>query len=351
MKNNLIKVLIAEDSKVVEHILRDIFSEENGFRVIGCAEDGKQAYELTKSLCPDVVTMDIEMPNVDGFEATKMIMTDTPTPIVVISSHVNSTNLNVTFNALEAGALSVIDKPKNVDSDDFERQKQHIITTVQAMSEVHVIRRRKAGSTKPAHVMPNIHVNGAYDILAFGASTGGPEALKSIISGLPASLSVPVVIVQHITPGFINGLIDWLQSHSALHVELISHSEQVLTPGTIYFAPDDRHLTIKQGPKPIAMLDDLPLICNFRPSVNRLFSSLASSYPKEAVAGLLTGMGSDGAEGLLEMKQAGCHTFIQDELSSIVFGMPGVAKQLDAYNDIVGLDIISEYVTELFKEN
>lgn len=351
MTDSLIKVLIAEDSKVMEIIFKSIFTEENGFEIVGCAVNGIEACELTKKRHPDVITMDIEMPEMNGYEATEVIMTESPTPIVVISSFVKTLNLNVTFNALNAGALAVIDKPVNVNSDEFESQKEYIIRTVKAMSEVHVVRRRKPKKiSKPVHEKSFTGGNNKFEIIAIGCSTGGPEALKTIISGLPANLPVPIVIVQHISHGFIDGLVSWLKLHTALDIELISASKQRLLPGKIYFAADDKHLLIKNDTHPIALFDDSPPINHFKPSVTPLFSSLATEYPGTSAAGLLTGMGRDGADGLLEMKQAGCHTFIQDELSSIVFGMPGAAKELNAQNDIVPLDNIADFIVGLLKE-
>ena len=348
MSTSTLKVLIAEDSLVVATLLKNMLEEDENIQVVGVAKTGSKAVEMTLRLKPDIITMDIEMPELNGFEATKQIMAQCPTPIVVISGNVNNAALNTTFNALNAGALTVIEKPHDVLNAGFESQKRSLLTTIRALSEVRVIRRRRATKlTSPRNKLEQFSSK-KLELLALGLSTGGPEVLYFILSQLPAAFPVPIVIVQHISKGFLPGLVKWLSHKCVLKIEIISEGNQILRPGTVYFADDDQHLIIKKGDLPIAQLEDSPAIEHFKPSVGRLFTSIASAYPASAMAGLLTGMGRDGAEGLLAMKQAGCQTFIQDEESCVVFGMPGQAKTLNAHCEELDLINIPSFLTNTF---
>lgn len=347
-----IKILIAEDSPVIAALLKSMIHETDDMHVIAIAKNGAEAVEFTKQYKPNLITMDIQMPIKNGFEATKEIMADCPTPIVVISSHANSASLNTTFNALQSGALTVIEKPSDILSAGFSVQKNTILNTLRALSEVRVIRRRFGNLPDVDLPVEKKKITSLNDlkIVALGSSTGGPEALYFILSQIPDNFSLPIVIVQHITDGFLPGLITWLQRKSALPIEMIAENNQPLLPGHVYFAPDGMHLGIKKGEAtPIAFFERSDPIDYFRPSVSYLFSSIAESYPKQALAGLLTGMGRDGASGLLKMKESGSHTFIQSESSCVVFGMPGVAKRIGAECDIIDLMKIPEYIKKIIK--
>lgn len=344
----MIRILIAEDSKVIALLLRGILENEPDMKVVGVAEDGAKAIQMSRDLRPDLVTMDIHMPQVDGFSAIRTIMAETPIPIVVVSSLSSSTEQDVTFRALEEGAVAVIEKPQTLSDSDFERTRRQLVETVRAMAEVKVVKRRlnsqrPAERTGPCALQPR----GEYKVLAIGCSTGGPQVLHRILSALPADFPIPVVVVQHITHGFIKGLVEWLQGHTPLKVKLAENGEP-LRHSSIYFAPDDYHLLIaksRDGFK--ARLENGEPVRGFMPSVDQLFHSIARSCSGQAIGILLTGMGDDGARGLLEMKRNGCHTLIQDEASSVVFGMGGSALALDAVNRIVELKEISGYLANL----
>jgi len=335
--NKKIRILIAEDSKVVTELLRSILDAEPDFEVIACVDNGNDAVKMTKKLKPDLVTMDIHMPIMNGVEATYIIMSEFPTPIVVISAHVNPEEMHNAFDALKAGALTVIEKPNDVLHAGFESTKRTLLNTLRALSEVRVTRRRKIHK-KPT-LEKVIYSKSAHkvEIAGLGTSTGGPEALYFVLANLKSDIAVPIVIVQHITDGFLPGLISWLECKSNLPIH-IAEDQQLLKKGHVYFAPNNFHLTIKHSLSgPIAILDDSAAVAGFKPSATKLFLSIAAAYPQNAIAGLLTGMGSDGAEGLLEIKKSGSHTFIQNESSSIVFGMPGSAKKMEAECDVVDL--------------
>jgi len=348
----MVRILIAEDSEVVTMLLKAIFENEPDFEVIGHARDGREAVQMTHDLKPDLITMDIRMPRMDGFEATRMIMANTPTPIVVVSSSVDNEELRITFRAIEEGALAVFEKPQGFGHPDFDMMRTELVDTVRAMAEVKVIKHKLFRQVHKVDIFETaiLQKTKAYHIVALGCSTGGPQALLRILGSLPIGFPVPLVIVQHISKGFIGGLAQWLQGNSLLDVKLVEHGE-LLNAGTIYFGPDNYHFSIKRNDRGlVAELTDSPPVNGFRPAVTPLFQSIAHNCGGHAIVGLLTGMGGDGAQGLLEARQASCHTFVQDEESSIVYGMPGTALALDAAEQIVELDRMAAYITNLVRE-
>ena len=348
----MIRILIAEDSQVVALLLKALFELEPDMQVVGHARNGREAVQMTHELKPDLVTMDIRMPVMDGFEATRQIMASDPTPIVVVSASVDNEELSITFKAIEEGALSVIEKPRGISHPDFDTIRRELIETVRAMAEVKVIRRRffarPADVDIGAPIVPPLQSGArSYELLAIGCSTGGPQVLHRIFSSLAAGFPVPIVVTQHISKGFIGGLIDWLSVSTPLKVKVAQAGEK-LQPGTIYFAPDDRHLKVlRSGPELVVSLGIEPEVNGFRPSACPMFKSVASACGKQAVGVLLTGMGVDGAEGLLAMRKAGGHTLVQDEESSVVYGMPGAALALDAADQVVEIDRMSSYLTNI----
>ncbi|OIO74813.1 MAG: hypothetical protein AUJ57_01495 [Zetaproteobacteria bacterium CG1_02_53_45] len=342
----MIRILVVEDSIVVTMLLKAMFAAESDFEVVGHARNGEEGVRLTHELKPDLITMDIRMPVMDGFEATCEIMRSTPTPIVVISSSVDAEELRITFRAIEMGALAVIEKPFGPKHPDYDKGRRNMIATIRAMASVKVVRRnRKEVRIRPAvTAMCRTAVQKAFEVVAIGCSTGGPQALKSILSELSASFPLPVVIVQHISHGFVQGLVSWLNSVSPLQVKIAQHGE-VLLPGHVYIAPDDRHmLVIRLNNRLMVSLDDSPLIGQFRPSATSLLQSVATTCGEMAIGMLLSGMGDDGASGLLELRQAKGHTLVQDQQSSVVYGMPGSALKLDAVDKVLNLDEIPSYL-------
>ncbi len=341
----MIKILIVDDSKTETSLLQSLFESESDLRVVGCARNGKEALKLTETLKPNLITMDLAMPILDGLEATRLIMSQYPTPIVIISSRLDNYALDASFKALSAGALAVLEKPRmNAAS---RPANTRIIETVRSMAEIKVVKRRFQTpplKTKPL-IKPKAFQSGKeFEIIAIGSSVGGPQALKVILTPLPAHFPVPIVIVQHMTEGFIQGFTQWLDNQVALHVKEAEDFE-LLRPGTVYFAPDKRHLEVIRNEKGLcAKLSEGEPVTGFYPSATVLLKSVAAVSGPQAIGLLLTGMGSDGALGLLELKNAQGYTLTQDAESTVVFGMAGVAHSLGAVDRSVDLDKIAGYL-------
>ena len=346
----MIKILIVDDSETETTILKHILEGNADFQVIGCAKNGAEAVKLVPKLKPDIITMDIQMPIMDGFEATRLIMSQNPTPIVVISSKLNDIELDTTFRALNAGALSVLAKPFHVTSPTFKVEQKRIIDTIRSMAEIKVVKRRAPVDKSPQKSITQPEAtehHGTQEIVAIGASIGGTQALNAILSKLPIDFPVPIVIVQHMMPGFITSFTKWLDDNTQLAVQEIT-DKQVLKKGTVYFATDHLHFEIqRQNGHLMSKLVKAPPVSGFCPSITVLLQSVAKNCGRRAIGILLTGMGSDGAEGLLAMKEAHGHTIIQDKDSSIVFGMAGVAQTLGAVENILKLNKIADYLIKI----
>lgn len=354
----MLRILIVEDSSVVAMLLKAIFQQEQDMQVVGHAKNGREGVQMAQDLKPDVITMDIRMLVMDGFEATRMIMADNPTPIVVVSSSVDDAELRITFRAIEEGALAVMEKPRGFTHPDFEEIRRDLVDTVRAMAGVKLFRRKKVARTQDA-VIPQGVVSPerwarqrakGYELLAIGCSTGGPQVLQRIFSRLPADFPVPIVVTQHISKGFVGGLVSWLAGNTLLKVKLAVRDE-VLKAGVVYFAPDDHHLLVTRGASGLMVdLNQAPLCNGFRPSASVMFRAVAETCRGRAVGALLTGMGVDGADGLLTLRQAGSHTVVQDEISAVVYGMPGAAIALDAVDQKVDADKMAAYFSRMVQQ-
>jgi len=328
----MIKVLVVEDSPVVRELLSHILSSDPGMEVVGTACNGEEALEAVERFKPDIITMDVQMPKMNGFDAARRIMETTPTPIVVVSGSLEPQEVSTTFRALESGALAVVRKPPGMGHPDHAESSSELIRTVKAMSEVKVVRRWARATRVPvaaaapsvieAEVKPSPV---AIKLIAIGASTGGPLALQAILAELPADFSAPIAVVQHIAPGFIRGFVEWLDRSTKLSVGIATHGEKLL-PGRVYLAPDGSQMLVG-NPGRILLTSDEPEN-GLRPSVSSLFRSVAHAYGQRAIGILLTGMGKDGAEELALMKQMGSITIAQDEESSVVYGMPKEATRM-----------------------
>ena len=326
-----IQVLVVEDSPVERELLVRILSTDLDIQVVGTARNGAAALAFLQQQKPDVITMDINMPDMDGYETTRRIMETCPVPIVIVSVSWDSEETTATFRALEAGAVAGVAKPRGLGHSDHEETTQRLIQTVKAMAEVKVVRRwarhrrvQQEPAVSPLAVRPQ-EEPAEIKLIAVGSSTGGPLVLQVLLSRLRKDFSLPVVIVQHIVPGFLGGLVEWLAQTTGRQVRTAAHGEH-LHPGRVYFAPDGFHTGVERDGL-IALHKGAPEH-GVRPSVSYLFRSVANTLGKQAVGVLLTGMGRDGAEELRLMKQNGAVTIAQDKESSVVYGMPGEAVKL-----------------------
>ncbi|MGC8781187.1 MAG: chemotaxis-specific protein-glutamate methyltransferase CheB [Anaerolineae bacterium] len=329
----MIRVLIVEDSPTLRMLLKTVLESDPEIAVIGMATSGEEGVRQALALKPDLITMDVHLPGMDGFTATRRIMEQQPTPIVIVSSSVDHHEVMTTFNAIQAGALDVLRKPTSIDHPDFAALRERLITTVKLMAEVKVIRRyRSPMAARGAGERPQ--AGRPYSLVAIGASTGGPAALNAILKELPAGFPLPVLVVQHMTAGFTAGLVSWLQLESRLTVKVAEDGEN-LRPGTVYVAPDDTHLVV--AARGVVGLSKAPPVSHVRPSATVLFESVARVYGGDAIGVLLTGMGDDGAVGLRAMRERGALTIVQDEATSAVYGMPKAAVELGAAGQVLPL--------------
>lgn len=327
----MIKVLVVEDSAVARELISQILSTDPEMTVIGTAADGAEALDFVSRIRPDVITMDIIMPKMDGFEATRRIMETNPIPIVIVSASLVKEEVEKTWRAVEAGAVAVLEKPRYSDFLNRSGDAAKLVQTVKLMSQVKVVRRwKKSLAPKPVESAP-IKIaprrRKAVKAVVMGASTGGPQTLQRILSMLPATYPVPILVVQHITPGFTAGFVDWLDRSCSLKVRIGTDGERAI-PGTVYVAPDGLQMKIDNRCRIAALRDDPEN--GLRPAVAYLFRSAALAFGDCAVGVLLTGMGRDGAAELKQMRDRGAVTIAQDKTSSIIYGMPGEAMKLEA---------------------
>ena len=346
----MVKVLIVEDSLVVREFLEYVLGSDPGIQVIGTATNGEESLRFLSGQKPDVITMDINMPKMNGFEATRRIMETVPTPIVIVSGSWNTDEVATTFKAVEAGALAVVARPNGIGHPEHEKTARDLVETVKLMSEVKVVRRWPRYRQQLAPSRPTLIKAGlpTVRVVAIGTSTGGPVVLQIILSALPKDFPVPVLIVQHISPSFTLGLVEWLARSSGLPVHLATDGEYTL-PGHVYVAPDGAHLGIAAGGR-LALSTEEPEH-GLRPSVSHLFRSVTAVYGRNAAGILLTGMGKDGAQELRAMRDAGALTIVQDEESSVVYGMPGEAVRLDAARYVLTPESIATALESLVRNN
>lgn len=343
----MIKVLIVEDSRVSQEHLKYILDAEPDFKVIGVVADGLAAINFLQEQKPDVILMDINMPKLNGIEATRRIMESQPVPIVIISGTYNLKETTMAFEAMRAGAVVAIEKPKGIGHSDYEATAKHLARTVKLMAEVKVVRRRashppKPVSTTPAVALPKSAVPSK--LVVIGASAGGPVALEIILARLAKDFAAPVLVVQHITPGFLEGLVAGLSRTSSLPIQIGVHGES-LQAGRVYFAPDNHHMGIDGLDRLVLSQDPPENGC--RPAVSYLFRSVATHGPKNAVGVLLTGMGKDGAAELKLMKDKGLITIVQDVSTSLVYGMPGEAVKLGGAQHVLPVNQVAAMLNRL----
>ena len=344
MTDRKISVLVVDDSKVAQMLLAHILESDPEIRVVGAVSDGQAALDFVKEHAPDVILMDLHMPRMDGFEATRRIMETQPVPIIVCTATTDPRAVATTFRVMEAGAVACLGKPVGREHADFDEMAENIRQTVKLMSEVKVVRRWARGRFAPAAapVAHPVTVNRAHAEITFigiGASTGGPQVLQEILMGLPKAFPAPILIVQHIAHGFLPGLAEWLNQTTGLQIHIGAYGICPL-PGHVYLAPDDFHMGISASGC-ILLTKEEPEN-GLRPAVSYLFRSLADVCGPAAVGVLLTGMGKDGATELKLMKDKGAVTIAQDRDSSVVHGMPGEAIKLGGATHVWPADKIAD---------
>jgi len=342
-----IKVLIIDDSALVRKMLTTIFEQAAGFEVVGTAQDPIIARNKIKQLNPDVLTLDVEMPRMDGLTFLSNLMRLRPMPVVMVSS-LTQKGADVTLDALALGAVDFVSKPSALGGG-LDQYADEIIAKVRMAAGARVNARKHSITGAPAPISASQtadavlarktgkrHFRTTEKIVALGASTGGTEATAQVLAMLPSGFPA-IVISQHLPAAFSASYADRLDRNCQMKVKLAEHGEQVI-PGHVYLAPGEQHLLVKRdGARYVCSLNDGPPVNRHRPSVDVMFRSVAQNVGPNAIGVMLTGMGADGAEGMKEMLDAGAYTLIQDEATSVVWGMPGSAYKLGAAKDVKAL--------------
>lgn len=345
-KAGVINIVVVDDSATSRELLLGLFRGSSDIQVIGTGFNGMDAVALVKRLHPDVVIMDIRMPKLDGLEATKQIMREAPTPIVLVTGSSVSQDVDLSFKALRAGALTVVSKPGINDTETCN----NIVQTVRLMADVPVLHhfRTRDGADKKPQAEAKQGLVEEFDVflkqrlpeikvIGIAASTGGPSALVTVLGGLPKDFPLPILVVQHITEGFAKGLATWLRTQVNIDVNLAIQGDK-LQAGKVYLSPDDYHLQVStRGTIHLTKEDAYK---GLRPSANYLFNSLARIYGRHAMGVVLTGMGDDGAEGATALHKANGLVIAQDEQSSVVYGMPREVKMRNAVDQVLSLEHI-----------
>ena len=347
MSPSPVRVLLVDDSLIALTILSRMLSSSPDIHVVGKARSGREALELIPRLQPTVICTDLHMPDMDGLELTKEIMGRFPRPILVVSAAVHPEDTHNVFSLLEAGAIDILPKPRGGLAADEQRVAQELISKIKIISGVVALTRRQkmtpglaslqTGPTTPA-TPPRPR------IVAIGASTGGPQALRTILAQLPADFPAPILCVQHISDGFLGGLVDWLATCCPMPVKIAQSGELPLV-GTVYFPQEGTHLEIDKDGK--LSSSHKPPVDGHRPSVTITFQSVAEYCGDGAIGILLTGMGDDGAKGMQEIFEAGGITIAQNEESSTVFGMPKQAIALGAVKYVLPVSKIGFMLPDL----
>lgn len=352
-----IRVVIVDDSALMRRVIAELLEQDSAIRVVGKARDGREAIALVQELRPDIVTMDVRMPVMDGLATTEYLMAYCPTPILVLTASLAKHDIDITFKMLGAGALEVIEKPSGGDPAELARTGHELIRRIKILSRVKVVthlrgRRKLAGETptqrpaaapqasrpasqrklEPPTVPPAApRSDPGFPIVVIGASTGGPRIVNQVLSGLKPDLGAAVLVVQHIAAGFSSGMAEWLAHACRLPVRM-AREGQPIRPGEVLIAPDQLDLLIT--PECCVHLSGNPLLIQ-RPSIDISMQAAAEVFGVRALGVLLTGMGRDGAYGMLTIRRAGGYTIAQDEASSTIFGMPRAAIELNAACDVL----------------
>ncbi|MDR5658246.1 chemotaxis response regulator protein-glutamate methylesterase [Serpentinicella sp. ANB-PHB4] len=349
MSDKLIKVLIVDDSLFIQKVLKDILDSDNNIEVIGFAKNGIEAIEKVADLKPDVVTMDVEMPVMNGIEAVKRIMNENPVPIVMLSS-LTYEGAEATLSALDFGAVDFVQKPTNIFKLNIEKNKNLIITKVKTAYKAKIYNSKEYYQKKIIKKTLPLPEKSKQTVIAIAISTGGPRALQYILPLIPANISASILIVQHMPPNFTKSLAQRLDNISSIHVKEAENGEAV-KQGKVYIAPGGYHMKAIDNESGISiqLTKDEP-VSGHRPSGDVLFNSLANSKIRRQIIGVvMTGMGSDGTTGIINLKNnKGAYIIAQDEKSCIVYGMPKSVIKTGVVDEITPLeDIIKNIIIRL----
>ncbi|MFH0758233.1 MAG: chemotaxis-specific protein-glutamate methyltransferase CheB [Bacteroidota bacterium] len=350
MNEKKIKVLIVDDSSSVLDLLSYILGSDPQIEVVGTATNGSRALAMLEKLKPDVIAMDIDMPVMDGIETTRTIMETQPIPIIIVTASYSRSETEKTFLALDAGALSIMAKPRGMGHPDHAKMADTLVKAVKTYSEIKLVKRRRRPEAPINHVHHDfeeaIHGDDIPELVVIGASTGGPPAIQLILRNLPSNLPAPILIVQHIAEGFLESFRDWLVKTTGQQVHIAGNGERAIA-GHCYLAPDHMQMGVnRSGRMELSCNNQMYTIC---PSVSYLFGSAANSYGRKVIGILLTGMGKDGAAELKLLREKGAVTIAQDKESSVIYGMPGEAQKIGAAKYILPPPGIAAAVARLLK--
>ena len=344
------RVLVVDDSAFMRRLITEIIESRSEFLVVGTARDGTDALAKVRTLKPDIVTLDIEMPGVDGLAALQRIMTEMPRPVVMLSAAGSETGNSLTIRALELGAVDFVRKPSGPVSIDLVTVRSELLRALAAASVVRVpsgtvsLPPQLAETRKPRE---NRQASPANAIVVIAASTGGPKALSEVVANIPDSLCAAVLVVQHMPADFLHSLARRLSQIGTMPVTVGRSGEPVIS-GRIVLAPGDQHMSVViRGGFPVLEMDSGPLVCGVRPSADPLFRSAANAFGQNVVGVVLTGMGHDGAEGLLAIRAAGGGAIVQDRASSIIYGMPRAALTRAGADRVVAPGLVGSAAVDL----
>lgn len=346
------RVLVVEDSPVARMLIEEIIGNDPRLIVIASVATAEEAISILPKINPDVISLDVRLPGMNGLDATRCIMAERPTPIVIVSASVESEDLKISMNALRAGALAIVEKPTGVTQSEFSAIAERLCRQLVIMSDVSLIRQRGRQSRAPSletldggsissPLLPS-PVSG-YAALGIVASTGGPNAVTTILQALGKNYPLPILLVQHITPSFLDGFVAWLRDTCPFRVE-IAQQDEIVAPGCVYVPPIERHLELV-GRR--LRITDGPPESGQKPSGTVTLRSMAQSLGERALGVLLTGMGDDGAEGLKAIYDRGGHTIAEDRTTAVVYGMPAAAVRLHAVREQLPLHRIGGRLREV----